>query len=495
MVLPSYHTPPAVNALKVAMRRVFFSDTNLLLQCRAVESLPWEQLADGASDVLVVIPRTVQTEIDRLKQDGNARRSRRAREVSSRLREMVRANDCRMSFSSGTVAVCLALAGPRSKAAPRPDDLDLEHNDDRIVDEALAWSHVNGEQVSLLTHDVGMMTTARHFGLPFVEIPLDWLLAPEPDERDKENAALKRELAALKALHPVIGAVFRRSNTELGRLVIEVVKYRDMDNEEVDALVERIREYRPQATSFGDVPPARPMTFIGAAMQRWRPPSDFEIRKYVDDAYPGWIRKVRDQLRGLAGTLEYPTRRALVHLEIENIGSKPAQSARLQLVARGGLMFLPEPDENEAGSVDEQPSFPPPPQPPTGKWVAGAFGLGLDQLVPLSDTKRLLGAADFLAASMPPKPRDPSKFYWETGGHRISEEWELTCQQFMHKVGPFSFQVPVFVPRDVAVTRGALELTIAASNLPEPFRRVVPVDVRYREASIDEVVETLIAKL
>lgn len=474
------------------MRRVFFCDTNLLLQCRRVESLPWEELADGAPEVLVYIPRTVQTEIDRLKQDGNSRRSRKAREVSSWLREMVRANECRISFSSGVTTVAFVLAGPRSKAAPRPDDLDLEHNDDRIVDEALAWSHVNAELASLLTHDVGMMTTARHYDLPFVEIPSDWLLSPEPDERDKKIAAYEKEIASLKATHPAIRALFHQNRKELDRGVIEVEQYRRLSDQDIDILLERIKAYRPQATSFGTHPPDRPMNGIGAALFRWRPPSEREIREYAEYAYPAWLKQVRERLSGLAVSMEYPTRRFFIDLEIENTGFKSAQSARIQLVARGGLMLLPEPKDDEENCVEEQTSLPPPPQPPAGKWASGTFDLGLDQLMPIVDTKKY---AHLLAANLPPRPRDPNKFYWEAGRHEMSTQWELTCQEFMHKVGPISFQVPLFVPSDMTVTRGALELTVAASNLPEPFRKVVPVEVRYHEASIDEVVDGLIAML
>ncbi|MDO9633090.1 MAG: PIN domain-containing protein, partial [Humidesulfovibrio sp.] len=190
------------------MPRVFFCDTNLFLQCSAVESLPWHEIADGHDEIMVYIPRTVQKEIDDLKQDGNSRRANRARKASTLTKKIARSSDSRMTFSCAAVTVSFMPAGPRPPSFQQPEGLDINLSDDRIVAETMAWAHVNSAPVSILTHDGGMMNTAKHFGVHFTEIPDEWLLPPEQDERDKKVTALERELIALKKMHPIVESCF-----------------------------------------------------------------------------------------------------------------------------------------------------------------------------------------------------------------------------------------------------------------------------------------------
>ena len=61
---------------------VFIVDTNLFLQFRDLQELPWGDLSDE-EDILLLIPQQVIRELDKLKYDVNKRRSKRARQASS----------------------------------------------------------------------------------------------------------------------------------------------------------------------------------------------------------------------------------------------------------------------------------------------------------------------------------------------------------------------------------------------------------------------------
>jgi hypothetical protein len=75
-------------------------DANLFLQCKAIKSLPWGELAEAES-VAIYIGRTLQEEIDSLKSDGNQRRARRAREANSFIKQLLRVPNETMVRCSG----------------------------------------------------------------------------------------------------------------------------------------------------------------------------------------------------------------------------------------------------------------------------------------------------------------------------------------------------------------------------------------------------------
>ena len=115
-----------------------FPDTILLLQCRDPKEVPWGEItAEGL--VRLVVCRTVQSEIDRLKGDGRGRRSDRARKVSSWFARMIKDGQALQPRDHGP-RVTLKLAPRVVQRNACPDSLDLARNDDRIVWEALAHS-------------------------------------------------------------------------------------------------------------------------------------------------------------------------------------------------------------------------------------------------------------------------------------------------------------------------------------------------------------------
>src|SRR5580700_5268628 len=64
-------------------------DTNVLLHCKQLSDLCWSEVEPGASEFEIVITREVIKEIDRLKRDGNSRRARRARSITSMLGDLL----------------------------------------------------------------------------------------------------------------------------------------------------------------------------------------------------------------------------------------------------------------------------------------------------------------------------------------------------------------------------------------------------------------------
>ncbi len=76
--------------------KVFFLDTNIFLQCKDVDKLRWNEVAGNEDEILLLIPTPVEKEINNLKQDGNRRRSKRARIANSMMRDVLKANDAKL---------------------------------------------------------------------------------------------------------------------------------------------------------------------------------------------------------------------------------------------------------------------------------------------------------------------------------------------------------------------------------------------------------------
>src|SRR4030095_2804757 len=80
--------------------------------------------------------------------------------------------------------------------------------------------------VRLLTHDTGPIATANGVGVPILPVPDEWLLPPEPNEKDKRIATLESEVAHLKQTEPQFTiACVNESGQELEGLQLHVSQY------------------------------------------------------------------------------------------------------------------------------------------------------------------------------------------------------------------------------------------------------------------------------
>jgi PIN domain len=127
--------------------KTFFSDTNFFFECRKAIDLPWHELDESAPgagpDILLIVPPTVITEIERHKAKGNSRTAKRARDVSARLREAILAADHHAVLRDANPKIVLQLPPVFKVDFARYPDLDRERPDHRIVAEcatSLIWA-------------------------------------------------------------------------------------------------------------------------------------------------------------------------------------------------------------------------------------------------------------------------------------------------------------------------------------------------------------------
>ena len=177
-----------------------FADSNLFLHYKALHEIDWSRLGDF-DDIEVVVCRTVQREIDALKDGREGRRSARARGAASTFLEIAQRGPQELMAASPRVLLTLyRTLQPKKDLA---DQLDYSQNDDRIIGHLAQFRQDNpSADARLLTRDSGPVLTAGSLGIPCTITPDDWRLAPEPDDRDRKIQELTQQVEGLRAQEP-----------------------------------------------------------------------------------------------------------------------------------------------------------------------------------------------------------------------------------------------------------------------------------------------------
>ncbi|SOY58457.1 conserved hypothetical protein [Cupriavidus taiwanensis] len=451
-------------------------DTNFFLQCRDYHELDWSVVTEDV-EITIAVPRTVQRELDRHKDGGNARRASRARKICALFAEVLEAEDMRLIRSSRGRSLTLTLLAPQLRQDDYPN-LDLQDDDNRIVAEALSLRNDQRDiPVTFLSNDTPALVTAKHEDLAYQRLPPAWSLPKEADERDKTIENLRLQLAALQEQAPDLQ--FAIAGCTEGPLSWEMTVYPPLEASQRAAFLAYAKAARPMRESFSqDPPPQTKVNAVGFALraalggERWVPPSESAIRQYVQQDYPawlaevdGWLATIHDQLnRSVVGQIE---------VQLQNAGAAPAQSLLVTLESRGEIALLAPPQDRDSGELMGSVALPAPPSAPVGAWEN-----------PLSELGRALkvSSAVFvperrLDSLLAPLSRDVNAFYWKPNRPTSeSQRWELECSAFRHQHEPFT-QIVRFRPQHYAVgsVSAVLRCRAHAANVPNVVEHLLPM--------------------
>jgi rRNA-processing protein FCF1 len=148
---------------------LLFPDSNVFLQCKALDELPWSELLE-AEHIDLLIGAPVQDEIDRLKNDGNARRARHARDINSLFRQVLASPQEAVTIREQALRIVLRFAPPLAPARASAASLDLKRPDDQLIDEVMQVRRTE-PKAQILSDDTGMILRARRHGVPVLAVP------------------------------------------------------------------------------------------------------------------------------------------------------------------------------------------------------------------------------------------------------------------------------------------------------------------------------------
>ena len=501
----------------------YFVDTNLFIQCHALEQLDWAPW-HGFEEVRLIVSSPVLREIDRLKTKGG-RVGKRARAASAMFREML--GQPHKLVRAQSPRVVLSVEPQHTRAPDLADRLNYEERDDQLIGTIHRFARSNpSSEVRLLTHDTIPLYTAKGLDLTADLISDDWLLPPETTETESRVAALEAENARLKAAEPSFSIRCEDpSDTTVERYHASHTWYEPLTDAEVDGLMQRLKARFPLASEFGSREPAErpaPPTVANRLFrtrQVFTPATDEEIEKYRDEDYPRWLDRCEETLRAHHRTLQAQAPVLEFAFLAENSGTRPAADALVTMEARGGFEIRPPPfddtdedregDDEASGSL-EPGALPPPPVAPRGRWENTVDGQPGDLL----RTLNLIGRSvqdlsvivnpdpDILSRPLafpslgPPDPRDPNAFYYKPG--RPSEpqaSLALECSQWRHDNEAEPFVGEIHVPTDRDAAEGLLVFRIHAANLSQSVSCRIPVRIAITHVSAFESAHGMVEAL
>ncbi|QSZ57717.1 hypothetical protein [Rhizobium sp. ZX09] len=477
-----------------AKRLILFPDSNLFFQCRALGELPWKELGDY-DEVELIVSRPVQKEIDRHKGGGNDRRQRRARQIASLLREVIKNKLAPQDICDGPPEVKLTLRVDLKPDVGLTDKLNYAEPDDTLVGIAHGFAGgVVDADVAVLTDDTGVMASTEAVSLTCIAIPDEWRLEPEATKESKELKAAQAEIARLQKHEPTFNAEFFDSN---GRpalsLDYEFARASALTRQEIRALLDQARLVFPLQTNFApqSIPVRGPRGISLESLRGMRsPPNEQQIAEY-NAAYEAWLSKLETALGKIHLKLLQDKTESNFSFVAQNSGTRPANDVLVEIVAKGPLLISRPPDKDDENE-DNYP-LPVPPAVPEFQFsalgsmfrVSNMFGPGYGierELRPLVDPYFHRG-------------RDAEGFYYK-GGHRkiAGDSLRLECALWRHGREPESFHAVIETDANKDA-KGIVEFRIHASNLSNVVSCRIPVRITFKAFSTYKYASQLIDAL
>jgi hypothetical protein len=430
----------------------FVPDTNVFLQCRSLAEVDWAGLTPDGTVELVVVAQ-VYRELDRLKQDGNARRAKRARLWVERLRPIALAQSNEVVLRDANPQIVLRVAPRLSPGALDGAALDLDIADERIVAEALAFAKDAARDVTLLSDDGMAVRAALDVGLPARMVPAGWRAEPEPDEGQRRVAELERQVAGLVRQAPAVQVRAVVEGTTVQRIEAGFDVWPDLSPAFIAHALKRIRDAYP-----GPRAPRAPIAVVIAG----------DTTDYAQANYDTWLEKIERRLEASARLAFGFTDPFVAQLVFENTGGASADSLVIDVHARGAVRLV---DTEELGELREKLSeaFPAPPK------ARSLFGL-----TEMRDS--MLGPLPRFPIARAIVPRGVSEFDWSFDAPVVlSAGARGACTEFRHGLQPEEFTFGLRPPLEAnANCEGALLVRVSARNLGTPQDTVVPIVLHAR---------------
>jgi hypothetical protein len=413
---------------------VAFIDSNVALECLALEQLPWREIHDTGPILVLVVP-TVLQEVDSKK--NHARLGDHARRFNRTVRPLLGEHPTIAIRESPAPRVELAFADCASIDWEQFPDLDRDEADSRVVAQVLSARGPSPSKRVVVSQDIRPLHLARQRGLRAHHVGENWLRPKERSEAEKRTDALKREIEAMKSGQPVLTLSFRTD-----RDTVPVHRIRDLSERERNAIVDTIVRLNPIPEQSRDI------TAFGALSGYDHSLTD-RYRRWESQVIPKFAEEYERKLELNFGHVE-------IAFRIENAGKVPAESLLVRLSAQGGFL--------NGRYVVASPAGPRPP--------------AIRHLVP-----HFFNHRDFSPAISPGKHEfavleEPER----------SSVVEIACEDFRHGYD-YEYRVIGWIdPR--AETNFRLEATVTAANLYGEVRETLSIGKTVTESQVGDLVDT-----
>ena len=293
-------------------------DSNIALECLALEQLPWYEI-DRFGPILVLVAPTVSQEVDT--QKNHARLGDHARRFSRLMGPLLGEQSTVHVRQSPNPKVELALADCSRVHWGSYPTLDPDEPDSRIVAQAL---HVIGPPQSaivVVSQDIRPLHLAKQNGLRTHHIGENWLRPKEISESEKKAASLKRELEAMQSREPSLSLSIKTD-------VDSVVTHRIRDLTDMER-----KDFQDTILSLNLMPEQShdPLGLGGTIFNGYDHTLFDRYQRWQEKVVPEFMRNFERKIELNFGQIE-------IAFRIENTGQVPAESLLIRLVASGGWL-------------------------------------------------------------------------------------------------------------------------------------------------------------
>lgn len=201
-------------------------DTNILLHYKSFEEIPWQEEL-GCGEVTIVLTAIVLEEIDNKKDQEKGKIQKRARTVSSRLKDILIAGK---PSKYPVVFVESAFSTEEEKRC-----FHLDRNDNQILFD-VKQSGLDKVDVTIVSSDTAMLLRARQFGFKIFQPDDKYLLKEELSNEEKEARAAIKELERVKNRMPEPKLVFDGGVTHIRIRRVDAVDIEEELNTRINEL-------------------------------------------------------------------------------------------------------------------------------------------------------------------------------------------------------------------------------------------------------------------
>lgn len=296
---------------------VAFIDSNVALECLALEQLPWREI-HSSGPILVLVTPTVLQEVDSKK--NHARLGDHARRFNRQMRPLLGEMPTVVVRPSPAPRVEVAVADCSRIDWARYPDLDPNEPDSKVVAQALTARGPLKENRVVVSQDIRPLHLARQHGLRIHHIGESWLRPKEIAESEKRAASLQREMDAMKSGQPKLGLSFK-----VDKDTVSVHRVSDLSAQERKAIHDRIIQLHPMREQK-----LNSNSFIIQLDSFDHTLSD-RYTRWEQKIIPAFVREYERKVELNFGQVE-------ILFRIENVGQVPAESLLIRLSAKGGWL-------------------------------------------------------------------------------------------------------------------------------------------------------------
>jgi len=183
--------------------RYVFLDTNIFIHFLHFEEIDWPQILAPDSQFTIILAPVVVDELDKHKYNSNRKISSRVRKLLPRIESIIEDPSlakCKFTFIQNRPADETYLI----------HRLDKSEQDDSLLACIIEFAETLGidDSIIYVTNDVGPRLKAKSLRIRTLKLPDTYLLRNEPDELEKQNAVLQKQLSDITNRVPVVGLSF-----------------------------------------------------------------------------------------------------------------------------------------------------------------------------------------------------------------------------------------------------------------------------------------------